>query len=291
MISRILSKGSPNVDSVSGATYSSTGIINAVKRALSQAALDDSKKEIYKIEALKPVNVRKMVLEPIEDDGPSEYEDGVYYGTADGFGGEIRVEVTVKKGKIAKISVESAPAQIVSSQNADVDIVSGATYSSDTIRSIAARIISEIPMVEGVGDGNKEEETQPENDAVGPAAVPSDLPVRDEPPAQGGEEPANGEEAPDAEEPANGEEAPDGEEPANGEEAPDDGRTADEEALSDREERQESVEAAGEENTDIPAEESSDPAGKEDAPDSREAQAPDAAKPDEDTANTGGDRS
>ena len=109
MISRILSKGSPNVDSVSGATYSSTGIINAVKRALSQAALDDSKKEIYKIEALKPVNVRKMVLEPIEDDGPSEYEDGVYYGTADGFGGEIRVEVTVKKGKIAKISVESAP--------------------------------------------------------------------------------------------------------------------------------------------------------------------------------------
>ena len=428
VISRILSKGSPNVDSVSGATYSSTGIINAVKRALSQAALDDSKKEIYKIEALKPVNVRKMVLEPIEDDGPSEYEDGVYYGTADGFGGEIRVEVTVKKGKIAKISVESAPdetpqylnmakgvisriikagspnvdtvsgatfsstgiidavrkallqavkdpegggdaggespeggsegggdsgeggpeggdtaaaqyedgaytgsgwcddgeefyyeinvtirvedgkisrvsvskgedesdspednefylgwavngrtrsgqfhpgvpAQIVSSQNADVDIVSGATYSSDTIRSIAARIISEIPMVEGVGDGNKEEETQPENDAVGPAAVPSDLPVRDEPPAQGGEEPANGEEAPDAEEPANGEEAPDGEE------------------------RQESVEAAGEENTDIPAEESSDPAGKEDAPDSREAQAPDAAKPDEDTANTGGDRS
>ena len=428
VISRILSKGSPNVDSVSGATYSSTGIINAVKRALSQAALDDSKKEIYKIEALKPVNVRKMVLEPIEDDGPSEYEDGVYYGTADGFGGEIRVEVTVKKGKIAKISVESAPdetpqylnmakgvisriikagspnvdtvsgatfsstgiidavrkallqavkdpegggdaggespeggsegggdsgeggpeggdtaamqyedgaytgsgwcddgeefyyeinvtirvedgkisrvsvskgedesdspednefylgwavngrtrsgqfhpgvpAQIVSSQNADVDIVSGATYSSDTIRSIAARIISEIPMVEGVGDGNKEEETQPENDAVGPAAVPSDLPVRDEPPAQGGEEPANGEEAPD------------------------DGRTADEEALSDREERQESVEAAGEENTDIPAEESSDPAGKEDAPDSREAQAPDAAKPDEDTANTGGDRS
>ena len=416
VISRILSKGSPNVDSVSGATYSSTGIINAVKRALSQAALDDSKKEIYKIEALKPVNVRKMVLEPIEDDGPSEYEDGVYYGTADGFGGEIRVEVTVKKGKIAKISVESAPdetpqylnmakgvisriikagspnvdtvsgatfsstgiidavrkallqavkdpegggdaggespeggsegggdsgeggpeggdtaaaqyedgaytgsgwcddgeefyyeinvtirvedgkisrvsvskgedesdspednefylgwavngrtrsgqfhpgvpAQIVSSQNADVDIVSGATYSSDTIRSIAARIISEIPMVEGVGDGNKEEETQPENDAVGPAAVPSDLPVRDEPPAQGGEEPANGEEAPDGEE------------------------------------RQESVEAAGEENTDIPAEESSDPAGKEDAPDSREAQAPDAAKPDEDTANTGGDRS
>ena len=46
VISRILSKGSPNVDAVSGATYSSTGIINAVKRALSQAAADDSGKTV-----------------------------------------------------------------------------------------------------------------------------------------------------------------------------------------------------------------------------------------------------
>ena len=307
VISRIIKAGSPNVDTVSGATFSSTGIIDAVRKALLQAVKDPEGGGDAGGES--PEGGSEGGGDSGEggpeggDTAAAQYEDGAYTGSGwcdDGeeFYYEINVTIRVEDGKISRVSVSKGedesdspednefylgwavngrtrsgqfhpgvPAQIVSSQNADVDIVSGATYSSDTIRSIAARIISEIPMVEGVGDGNKEEETQPENDAVGPAAVPSDLPVRDEPPAQGGEEPANGEEAPD------------------------DGRTADEEALSDREERQESVEAAGEENTDIPAEESSDPAGKEDAPDSREAQAPDAAKPDEDTANTGGDRS
>ena len=37
MISRIISSQSPNVDAVSGATYSSNGIITAVQNALSQA--------------------------------------------------------------------------------------------------------------------------------------------------------------------------------------------------------------------------------------------------------------
>lgn len=39
VISRILAAQSPNVDTISGATYSSTGIVNAVKKALSQAAV------------------------------------------------------------------------------------------------------------------------------------------------------------------------------------------------------------------------------------------------------------
>ena len=41
VIPAILESGSPDVDAVSGATYSSTGILNAVKNALSKAAGDD----------------------------------------------------------------------------------------------------------------------------------------------------------------------------------------------------------------------------------------------------------
>lgn len=40
VVSEILTTGTPDVDSVSGATYSSTGILNAVKRALAKAAVD-----------------------------------------------------------------------------------------------------------------------------------------------------------------------------------------------------------------------------------------------------------
>ena len=65
------------------------------------------------------------------------------------------------------------PAQIVSSQGADVDTISGATYSSGTIRSIAAQIISEIPVIEGEEAGNREEEAQTENNAEGQAAAPA----------------------------------------------------------------------------------------------------------------------
>ena len=135
------------VDAVSGATYSSTGIINAVKRALSQAAADGSGKTVYQADALASPGLRSPAVKLILPDEPSEYEDGIYYGTADGFGGEIGVEVTIKKGKIAKISVKSAPDEtpkyldkakgvipkIIKAGSPDVDTVSGATYSSTGI--------------------------------------------------------------------------------------------------------------------------------------------------------------
>lgn len=45
VISSILESGSPEVDAVSGATYSSTGILNAVKLALNKAANTDNTEE------------------------------------------------------------------------------------------------------------------------------------------------------------------------------------------------------------------------------------------------------
>lgn len=78
-------------------------------------------------------------------DGVEELVDGVYAGSADGYGGPIEVEVTITDGEItdlAVISHEETPgvsdpafeeivAAIVDTNSTDVDIVSGATMTSD----------------------------------------------------------------------------------------------------------------------------------------------------------------
>ena len=137
VISSILSTGSPNVDAVSGATYSSTGIINAVKRALSQAAID-GKEENPDLQDEEP----DLSIMPDE-----KLVDGEYIGIGEGFGGEIHVRVTVNEGRITEITVISAEdetpeyfnratgliQQIINGQSAAVDVVSGATYSSQGV--------------------------------------------------------------------------------------------------------------------------------------------------------------
>ena len=76
---------------------------------------------------------------------PGKYKDGVYEGTGEGFGGDIRVSVTVNGGKITAIDVlahddeddtyyelaEELLDDIISENDPQVDIVSGATFSSE----------------------------------------------------------------------------------------------------------------------------------------------------------------
>lgn len=83
-----------------------------------------------------------------EDSGGGSYQDGTWDGEGDGFGGKIAVSVTVKKGKIKDISITSAEKEdgtyletakdiipdIIKAQSADVDTISGATFSSTGIR-------------------------------------------------------------------------------------------------------------------------------------------------------------
>jgi uncharacterized protein with FMN-binding domain len=82
--------------------------------------------------------------EILQAESESPYEDGVYQGTATGFGGDITVEVTVEEGSIAQIQVlsadgedpayysqaESVVEEMLRQQSTEVDTVSGATYSS-----------------------------------------------------------------------------------------------------------------------------------------------------------------
>lgn len=155
VISSIISAGSPNVDAVSGATYSSNGILNAVKRALGNAGGAGAAMDIVELTPAV-TDTTPPVLSPVIIDPSSitakpvnALKDGTYTGSAYGFGGPITVQVTISDGKITGINVLSASGEtgsyfnraqsmipaILASQTADVDTVSGATYSSNGIKN------------------------------------------------------------------------------------------------------------------------------------------------------------
>lgn len=77
----------------------------------------------------------------------SLYKDGTYTGSAQGFGGIVEVELVIENGAIALAKATSADDEtpdyfkqaeiifdeVVKKQSVDVDVVSGATYSSNGI--------------------------------------------------------------------------------------------------------------------------------------------------------------
>ena len=82
-----------------------------------------------------------------EEDSQGQYQDGTYQGEGTGFGGTIQVEVVVEQGAITAVNILEASGEdtayldmakaitdsIVESQSAEVDTVSGATFSSNGI--------------------------------------------------------------------------------------------------------------------------------------------------------------
>ena len=83
------------------------------------------------------------------------YKDGTYTGSAQGFGGEIKVKVTVSGQKISAIDITEASGEdeaylsmakdiintMVDQQTVDVDTVSGATYSSTGIKNAVTQAL------------------------------------------------------------------------------------------------------------------------------------------------------
>ena len=90
VISTILEGNTPEVDSISGATYSSTGILNAVKSALSSAA----------IQTEPPAEEAPAEETPAEPAAP-QYQDGTYTGTS----GSTTVSVTITDGSVTEVAV------------------------------------------------------------------------------------------------------------------------------------------------------------------------------------------
>ncbi|MCD8355774.1 MAG: FMN-binding protein [Clostridia bacterium] len=141
VINKVIAAQSPNVDVVSGATYSSNGILNAVKKALSKAAAAVSGNQTTEDDDTDDTT-------PSNAKPDRTYTDGTYTGTGDGYGGDVTVKVTILDAKISAIDVISAEdetpsffarartliATILNKQTTKgVDIVSGATYSSNGI--------------------------------------------------------------------------------------------------------------------------------------------------------------
>ncbi|MDR3597202.1 FMN-binding protein [Clostridium sp.] len=162
----IISVQTPNVDTVSGATYSSKGIISAVKDALSQAGGSSS-------EADNSSNTsadNNAAANSAENNGTTtgKYKDGTYTGSGKGFGGTTKVSVTIAGGKITDIKTISnqdtseyynrafgtISKGIISAQTPNVDTVSGATYSSKGIISAVKDALSQTGGVSSNSDNS-----------------------------------------------------------------------------------------------------------------------------------------
>ena len=166
VVSKVLSSQSPNVDAVSGATYSSNGIIQAVQNALSQAGNSDSATP-----AATPTPTPKPAKKPKKDTSVS-YKDGVYEGQAEGFDGIVTVKVTIKNGKIKKISNtntdtpeffnkawKTIKSNVISRQStSEIDTVSGATFSSNGILGALSQALSRADQ-SGTTDSKEEDIT------------------------------------------------------------------------------------------------------------------------------------
>lgn len=151
LLDTIVEKQSTNVDTVSGATFSSRGIIAAVRSALSQAAVSDNTvgnntDKQGAAEALGNGQTDENSSGSASEkgtEGTLPYVDGIYYGTAEGYKGDIRVAVVIQDKTLKAILVtekqDDEPfitnamdvlKNMMKKQSADVDTVSGATYSS-----------------------------------------------------------------------------------------------------------------------------------------------------------------
>ena len=151
VIDKMLTAQSTDVDVVSGATYSSNGIIGAVKNALFGTESNNATAA-----AANAGNAGGSAPSVSKVSESGTWKDGTYTGSGKGFGGTISVKVTVKNGKISAIDVTSASGEtasyfskakgiipkMISGQTTNVDAASGATYSSNGIITAVRNALS-----------------------------------------------------------------------------------------------------------------------------------------------------
>lgn len=195
VINQMIGQTSGNVDSVSGATYSSVGIMNAVNNALNKAiegAPIDNKpypqekqKQQENPQQEKP-NSKPEQPKPVpkpENPKSGKLKDGTYQGSAKGYRGNITVSVKISNGKISSVYVtknEEDTAylnsalgvinKMIGKSSGTVDSVSGATYSSVGIMNAVNNAINKaiddatgkIPEIKPLPDPKIEEKPTPE---------------------------------------------------------------------------------------------------------------------------------
>ena len=168
LISSVIAAQSTSVDTISGATYSSKGILVAIKNALEKAA-GGSGSDAGASSVSAPAagsNKTHVTLNPTQAPAGG-YADGVYYGEGEGYKSTIRVAVTVAGGKISQVEIMSqnddaayfnrAKAlvnSVVAKQSTAVDTVSGATFSSEGILAAIEDALSQAAAAAGNTSGS-----------------------------------------------------------------------------------------------------------------------------------------
>ncbi|MDU2640016.1 MAG: FMN-binding protein, partial [Finegoldia magna] len=199
VVSRILGKPGKTVDTVSQATYSSRGIINAVNNALSKAGVapniskensagnskensqgNSGNKNEEKPQDIpeKPENNNTNSSGKIND---AKLKDGQFTGIAQGFNGPITVKVTITNGLISGVEIishsDDAPyfakamsviSRILGKPGKTVDTVSTATYSSRGIIGAVNNALSKAGVAPNESNQKpekpeKENNEQPDN--------------------------------------------------------------------------------------------------------------------------------
>lgn len=171
LIDSIIATQSTNVDTVSGATYSSVGIIQAVRDALSQAAVNGTSDTSQN----NNNNSNNSNNNSSSDDnnstvtGTVPYKEGIYYGTAEGYSGDVSVAVVIQEKTIKAILITESSddeaffnramdvvKKVIRTQKTDdVDTVSGATYSS---KGLLNAIKNALKQAEKVTNGESIDE-------------------------------------------------------------------------------------------------------------------------------------
>lgn len=167
LINTIIQNQRTNVDTVSGATYSSVGIIQAVRNALSQAAVSTSGTTTSG-EAGNAGNNGNQNQDTSAATGNFPYKEGIYYGTAEGYSGNVSVAVVIQEKSIKAILITETSddeaffqramgvvKNVLKTQRTEVDTVSGATYSS---KGILGAIQNALKQAEKVTNGETIEE-------------------------------------------------------------------------------------------------------------------------------------
>jgi len=126
-----------------------TEILSALEEAAKnqEAAIAQAQRDAKDKDDAAKEDAEETDTEEESDASENVYKDGIYTGSAQGFGGAITVQVTLANDEITDIQVTSAPGEdsaylsqgegvissIISAQSTDVDTVSGATFSSTGI--------------------------------------------------------------------------------------------------------------------------------------------------------------
>lgn len=189
LLDTIVEKQSTNVDTVSGATFSSRGIIAAVRSALSQAAVSDNtvgnntdKQGAAEASGNGQTDENSSGSASEQGtEGTLPYVDGIYYGTAEGYKGDIRVAVVIQDKTLKAILVtekqDDEPfitnamdvlKNMMKKQSADVDTVSGATYSSKGLIGAVKAAFEEARKTtagENTGDSNSDSNNSNDNNS------------------------------------------------------------------------------------------------------------------------------